>query len=173
MGRKRLDTVKSHTDDIAESWARERADLDQTDLLHLIYLMRVGRVLEREFDVYTRREFGISGADTRVIFALLRAGPPYARRPTDLFRALLVTSGAITKQVDRLSGVGLVERTTNGTDGAQTPHVALTAEGVVVANKAIEAVTSGAFLKPEYAAITADDRKTMLRLCRQILSAME
>ena len=27
-------------------------------------------------------------------------------RPTDLFAALLVTSGAVTKQVDRLSGAG-------------------------------------------------------------------
>ena len=52
-----------------------------------------------------------SGADMRVLFALRRAGKPYAWRPTDLFRAHLVTSGAITKQVGRLTSLGFVERT--------------------------------------------------------------
>ena len=46
----------------------------------------------------------------RVLFALRRAGPDYALRPTELFRSLLVTSGAITKQVDRLAALGYVDR---------------------------------------------------------------
>src|SRR5258706_12624076 len=46
----------------------------------------------------------------RVLFALRRGGPPYVKRPTDLFKALLVTSGAMTKKVDRLATLGMVER---------------------------------------------------------------
>src|SRR3546814_18094629 len=46
----------------------------------------------------------------RVLFALRRAPPSYALRPTELFRSLLVTSGAITKQVDRLVAGGFVAR---------------------------------------------------------------
>ena len=45
-----------------------------------------------------------------VLAMLRRSGAPYAMRPTDLFEALLVTSGAVTKQVDRLQRRRLVKR---------------------------------------------------------------
>src|SRR5260221_6575890 len=54
--------------------------------------------------------FGMSARDMRVLLALRRGGPPYALRPTDLFESLLVTSGAVTKQVDRLERRRLVKR---------------------------------------------------------------
>src|SRR5260221_12195173 len=46
----------------------------------------------------------------RVLVAVRRGGPLYVKRPTDLFKALLVTSGAMTKKVDRLATLGMVER---------------------------------------------------------------
>lgn len=66
--------------------------------------------MEDDFDTRCRERFQLSANDMRVLLALRRLGPPFAMRPTDLFRALLVTSGAITKQVDRLSALGLVTR---------------------------------------------------------------
>jgi hypothetical protein len=104
------DRRQSHIQDIIESWKRERPDLDLSDFLLAIYVMRLGRVVDDVYDRMSRKRLGISGADMRVLFALRRAGKPCARRPTDLFRALLVTSGAMTKQVDRLSDFGFVER---------------------------------------------------------------
>src|SRR5690606_34252964 len=98
--------TRSHVQDIAESWRRERPDLDLQDFLLAIFAMRLGRKVDDKYDRMCRERWKISGADMRVLFALRRAGKPYARRPTDLFRALLVTSGAITKQVDRLIDLG-------------------------------------------------------------------
>ena len=89
---------------------RERPDLDPSDYLYLVYVQRVGRILEAADDRHCRTEFGISASDMRVLFALRRAGPDYALRPTELFRSLLVTSGAITKEVDRLAALGYVDR---------------------------------------------------------------
>src|SRR3546814_265758 len=100
MSRPRVAHNRGHTRHIAETLKNERPDLDPADYLYLVYANRVGRILEAVDDKHCRTEFGISAADMRVLFALRRAPPSYALRPTELFRSLLVTSGAITKQVD-------------------------------------------------------------------------
>ena len=88
--------------EITRQWERERSDLDLRDFLLAIYLRRLGRLIEREYDRMWQARFAISAWDMRVLLALRRGGPSYAMRPTDLFAALLVTSGAVTKQADRL-----------------------------------------------------------------------
>src|SRR5580704_16441347 len=97
MPRKKTALPSDHAKDIAKTWAKERPELDPLDYLLPIYLLRIARIVERSADQRARRSFGISSAELRVLLALRRAGGNYSRRPTDLFRALLVTSGAITK----------------------------------------------------------------------------
>lgn len=92
----------SHIEDLLLSWEAARPDLDLREFLQGIALMRLGRILDLSFDRMCRRDHDISGADMRVLFALRRAGAPFERRPTDLFKALLVASGTITRQIDRL-----------------------------------------------------------------------
>src|SRR5260221_10677469 len=88
---------KSFIELITVQWQRERSDLDLSNFLLAIYLMRLGTLIGRDFDQRCRKSYRISGSDMRVLFALRRGGPPYVKRPTDLFQALLVTSGAMTK----------------------------------------------------------------------------
>src|SRR5260221_2610967 len=101
---------KSFIELITVQWQRERGDLDLSSFLLAIYLMRLGTMIERDFDRLCQRDYRVSGSDMRVLFALRRGGPPYVKRPTDLFKALVVTSGAMTKKVDRLATLGMVER---------------------------------------------------------------
>jgi DNA-binding MarR family transcriptional regulator len=138
MPRKKIEGPHSHARDVAESIKRERPDLDPSDYLYWIYIVRLGRILARVDDQRCRAKFGISGADMRVLYALLRAGAPYSRKPTELFRSLLVTSGAITKQVDRLVELKLVQRTPEA--------VRLTARGQKVANDSLTRLAQ--FAKP-------------------------
>src|SRR3546814_12170068 len=91
MSRPRVAHNRGHTRHIAETLKNERPDLDPADYLYLVYANRVGRILEAVDDKHCRTEFGISAADMRVLFALRRAPPSYALRPTELFRSLLVT----------------------------------------------------------------------------------
>src|SRR5262249_2925915 len=105
MARTSKRITSSPAQDIAASWARERPDLDPLDYLLPIYLIRIGRIVDRVGDRKWQRLFGLSASEIRVLFALRRSGGDYARRPTDLFKALLVTSGAITKKIDRLTAV--------------------------------------------------------------------
>ena len=95
---------------ITLQWQRERGDLDLQNFLLAIYFMRLGTLVDRAYDRYCQKHYGINGGDMRLMLALRRSGPPYVKRPTDLFRALLETAGAITKKVDRLVEAGFVER---------------------------------------------------------------
>src|ERR1044072_3327663 len=109
MARTSKSVTTSPVQDIASSWARERPDLDPLDYLLPIYLIRIGRIGGRAGDRKWQRLFGVRAGEIHVLFALRRSVGDYARRPTDLFRALLVTSGAITQKVDRLTETGLVK----------------------------------------------------------------
>ena len=172
MPRPKFERTKSHTKDIAESWAKERPDLDPTNYLYLIYVMRLGRILDGVDDRYWKRRHGISGAEMRVLYALRRAGPPYARRPTDLYTALLVTSGAVTKQVDRLVTRGFVKRIADpaGNGGFL---VCLTPAGRKTADEGLTALTQGVVHTAGHNSLSPSERIAMRTLCEKLLLEFE
>lgn len=131
--------------ELIASWLAERPDLNLDNFLLGIVVNRLGRMLEASFDRTCRAIFGISGPDIRVILALRRQGAPYTLRPTDLYRKLLVTSGAMTKQVDRLAALGLVERMRDP-DYAAGFRIRLTSKGVKLANDVTEEFVRNSFL---------------------------
>lgn len=158
--------------DLAASWARERPDLDPLDYLLPIYALRLGRIVDRDGDRLWRKNFGISNPEMRVLFALRRAGGDYSRRPTDLFRALLVTSGAITKIVDRLSVAGLVKRRPDPSDkGGFQVH--LTAKGKRIADEALTKMTNSIILASPRISLTRKERKVMVELLQRTLLEIE
>jgi DNA-binding MarR family transcriptional regulator len=53
---------------------------------------------------------GLSRADWDVLASLRREGAPYSLSPTDLYRALMRTSGAMSQRLARLEREGLIER---------------------------------------------------------------
>lgn len=97
-------------EEVEASWAREYPDMDLSGFLMGAVLMRIGRIVEKDFSELCSSRFGIIGPEMILLFALRRLGSPYAARPAHLKRLLLLTSGAVTKQIDRLSSKGLVER---------------------------------------------------------------
>lgn len=163
---------RQHLDDIIATWTRERPDLDLSNYIFAMFVMRLGRVVDDVYDRLCRKRFGISGADMRVLFALRRAGKPYARRPTDLFRALLVTSGAITKQVDRLSRLGFVERLDDPTNSAGV-LIALTAKGLKATNAATDHLANNSPIAPALANLTPTQRGTVRQLVQRMLQDLE
>jgi DNA-binding MarR family transcriptional regulator len=172
MPRKKTAFPSDHAKDIAKTWAKERPDLDPLDYLLPIYLLRIARIVERSADQRARRSFGISSAELRVLLALRRAGGNYSRRPTDLFRALLVTSGAITKNVDRLAAIGLVKRQPDPSDkGGFLIH--LTARGKQVADKSMVDLTTSSILSRSSISLSRTGRKAMIKLLEQILLDLE
>lgn len=162
----------SHIQDVVASWERERPDLDLSNFLLAICVMRLGRVVDDAYDRLCRARYGVSGADMRVLFALRRAGKPYARRPTDLFKALLVTSGAITKQVDRLRALGFVDRI-NDPSYSGGALIALTAKGLKATNAATELLTKDSPIAPGVERMSTADRAAVRRFVQQLLESLE
>lgn len=80
----------------------------------------------------------LGNGDFDVLAALRRAGEPYALSAGELSRTVLVTTGAITKRVDRLEARGLVARTVAETD-SRGRLITLTAEGIALTDELIAA----------------------------------
>ena len=170
MARPRVPYSRSISRDIAVSLKRERPDLDQTDYLYLLYVQRAGRILTAVFDRHCRARCGISGADMRVLFALRRAGPTYALRPTELSRSLLVTSGAITKQIDRLAAAGYVDRQP-GPERSGGFLIHLTEQGFRVSDDILTSLADSSVIS--HTTLTADERNTVCQLVEKMLPDLE
>jgi len=160
------------TELITLQWRHERGDLDLDNFLLAIYLMRLGTWLDRAYDKMCQRHWGIGGGDMRVMLALRRGGPPYVKRPTDLFRALLVTSGAITKKVDRLEQAGYVQRLPDpGHNGGLLVH--LTKKGLRAADDATAKLANESVLAPAAGQMTQAERDILSKQVLRILSTLE
>jgi DNA-binding MarR family transcriptional regulator len=164
--------ARSFTKELAESWQRELPDIDSTQLLTQIYIMRLGRMLDSAYDRLCREMVGISGAEMRVLFALRRAGPDAARRPTDLFRALLVTSGAMTKQIDRLQQGGYVVRLPDPSFGGGF-LIKLTRKGKTASERTVRTLATKGLMSEALRVMSEGDLEELKRLCETFLVALE
>ncbi|WP_111718649.1 MarR family winged helix-turn-helix transcriptional regulator [Homoserinimonas sp. OAct 916] len=135
-----MDTAADRVAQLMAEWRRERPDLDPSPQGVIGRLHRLARALSKELDaVYSKH--GLSEPEFDLLATLRRAGPPYERAAGDLATHTMVTTGGLTKRVDRLEERGLVTRsgapgdarrrlvrlTTAGRkviDGAFTDHIA-------------------------------------------------
>ena len=164
--------AKSFIEEISQQWQRERPDLDLGDFLLAIYVRRLGRLIENDYERMCQTRFGMSAWDMRVLLALRRGGPPYAMRPTDLFEALLVTSGAVTKQVDRLQRRRLVKRLRDPEHGGGF-RVQLTERGVQMVDAAVELLARESSIRPATSQFDKAEREALGRACLKLISLLE
>jgi DNA-binding MarR family transcriptional regulator len=120
---------------IVEQWKRERPELDATPMLVIGRLFRLTDALDQQLRP-PFRDAGLGGGDFDVLAALRRAGEPYALSAGELSRTALVTTGAISKRVDRLEARGLVGRSVAEGD-SRGRLITLTAAGVAVTDELI------------------------------------
>ena len=112
---------------IQEQWRRERPDLDVTPQGVIGRLHRLANALSTELAVVYAR-FDLSEGEFDVLATLRRTGAPYELAPSDLATHTMVTTGAMTKRIDRLVDAGLVTRRSSESDGRRRV-VALTDAG--------------------------------------------
>jgi DNA-binding MarR family transcriptional regulator len=162
----------SHVEEITEDWQRERPDIDLDRFLLSIYVQRLGQLIQQDFERLCQSEYRLRASDVRVLLALRRLGPPYAQRPTDLFRALLITSGAVTKQVDRLVARKLVVRLPDP-DYLKGFLVKLTDKGLKLVDRIAEVIADGTAIAPEMSALTRAEIRSASRFCLRALKLLE
>ena len=101
---------------IMEQWARERPDLDGAPQGVIGRLHRIGARLTEELAAEFGR-YGLGEGEFDVLATLRRSGAPFQLTPGELAAQTMVTSGAITKRVDRCVERGWVTRSVSDRDG--------------------------------------------------------
>lgn len=163
------DITPDHVDFIVEQWATERPDLDSSPL-HVIgrisrIAMQIDEMLRPVFAKY-----GLGDGDFDVLATLRRSGGECEMTAGELGAQAMVTSGAITKRVDRLIGAGLVERRVSESD-ARGRQIRLTARGRALMDEAY----------PEHlnnelrllAGLTVAERQQLAGLLRKTAESMD
>ncbi|MFI8455760.1 MarR family winged helix-turn-helix transcriptional regulator [Kitasatospora sp. NPDC085464] len=154
-------------DDIVEQWARTRPDLNPGAMGLIGRLRR----LNVRVDSALREYFTTCGLDSSefdVLATLRRSGAPYELNARALLKAAMVTSGAITNRVDRLSAKGLVERNPSP-DDRRAVLIRLTPAG----KDLIDGALAGHVDNEEriLAALDDDERAQLDGLLRKLLVA--
>lgn len=126
-----------HVDLIVEQWRRELPRLPVRAMGLIARLGMLSRVGERLIEAELAR-FGLKLGEFDVLSALRRAGAPFEVTPTELYRSLMLSSGAMTNRLDRLEEAGLVQRKDDPRD-RRGYRVGLTAKGRQLIEKAIVA----------------------------------
>jgi DNA-binding MarR family transcriptional regulator len=112
---------------------------------------------------------GLQTGELHVLLALRRSGKPHELRPTDLFRALLVTSGAMTKRVARLQEGGFIFRVSANDDG-RSELVRLTAKGLATADRGITEIARVVAHVTEESGLTRAEIAALDRALRKLLT---
>ena len=125
-----------HVDSIVAQWQRERPELDVAPLAVFARLFRVVHLADAALaEGLAKHELQAGWFD--LLAALRRAGKPYELNPTQLMRATMISSGGVTKRLDRLVEAGLVQRRPDLTD-RRGALVRLTRSGKTVIDRAVE-----------------------------------
>ena len=160
---------RDSVDDVLDQWAREWPELD---IAAKRVLNRVGRIsshLDRRVKE-TLAAHDLSYYAFKLLATLRRAGPPYRLTPTELARALLVSSGAMTNQIDQLEEARLVVRSPDPAD-RRVVLVGLTAHGRRRIDAAL--LAHAADERRAVAALSRTDRDALERLLRKLLLSLE
>ena len=126
-----------HVARIQQEWATERPDLNVSPMGVIARLHRLAAHLTTEL-VAVYRDFDLGEGEFDVLATLRRAGEPYEIAAGELAEHTMVTTGAMTKRIDRLQHNGLVTRRTSDTD-ARGRVVALTPAGRELIDRAFSA----------------------------------
>jgi DNA-binding MarR family transcriptional regulator len=161
--------MSDHVERVVDQWRRERPDLDLSAMAVLSRLWRFARradaQVERGF-----AEHGLQPGWFDVLATLRRAGSPYELTPTRLLESAMVSSGGMTKRLDRLAEAGLVERRPDPED-RRGVRVRLTRQGLRIVNQAVEAHVERE--RELLAALTPRERDQLDELLRKLLAGIE
>src|SRR6478609_503624 len=156
-------------DRIVAEWARERPELDSGPMAVIGRLHRLADLLEGELRTVFASA-GLGNGDFDVLASLRRSGAPYRLSPGDLSATTMVTSGAVTKRVDRLEQKGLVKRSVSDADG-RGREIELTPRG----KKLTDAIVVDHWANEDrlLAALDATEREQLVGLLRKLLLSVE
>jgi DNA-binding MarR family transcriptional regulator len=160
---------RDHVDGVLAEWRKEQPGLDTSAVAVVARIGRAAAMLDRGMNANFAR-YGINRTDWDALASLRRAGTPYERSPTELYRVLMRTSGGITHIVDRLEDERLVERIPDPAD-RRGLLVRLTRKGRSLVDRA--GPTHLDSERRMLAALTKQEQAELARLLRKLLIGLE
>jgi DNA-binding MarR family transcriptional regulator len=162
-------SVPDRIDERRAQWARELPDLDTTGMAVLGRARWITSKVRPPIEAVFARA-GLDTGEFDVLGTLLRSGPPYRLRPTELYRALMISSGGLTDRLNRLQLAGLIRRGESHGDARSLP-VELTAEGRRRAEAAFR--KDMALEKTLLAELSQAELKSLDRLLRKLVLSLD
>lgn len=161
--------IQDHVDRLREEWARELPDLDTTPMAVLGRAYRLSTLIAGPI-TETFAAHGIDRGEFDVLASLRRSGAPYRLTPTDLYTALMISSGSLTHRLKRLQKAGLVDRKKSPDDG-RSMAVELTPRGREVVEAAFRADMNNEsrFLD----GLNAEEVESLAKLLRKLNHSLE
>jgi DNA-binding MarR family transcriptional regulator len=158
-----------HVDRVLAQWADVRPELETTPVAVVARLGRATAYIDAGLNSRLA-EFGLTRAAWDVLASLRRSGPPYRLSPTQLYLALMRSSGAMSHRLAGLELAGLVRRVADPQDGRGL-LVELTPEGVALVDRVapLHLDNERALL----AALSEAEQRTLAELLRKLLHALE
>jgi DNA-binding MarR family transcriptional regulator len=154
-------------DRITAQWRRERPDLDCTPMEVIGRITRVSALIQRELErVFALH--GLTGGDFDVLATLRRSEGPLT--PSELSHSTMVTTGGMTKRLDRLEALDLIRRQPDPKD-RRGRLIALTDEGHALMDRAVEAHLENE--KRLLADLPAAKREQLVATLRELLIALD
>ncbi len=156
---------KDLVDQLIEDWQREAPTLDTSGMAIVGRVVQLGRLLEQRVQAKLK-PYGLIYTDFDLLATLRRTGGEYCLTPTELRQSVLLTSGAMTAALDRLEGMGLIERVRNKSD-RRSMSARLTPAGLALLDKVVQIRFDDANdmitgLSDDEAATTADVLRRLL-----------
>ncbi|MDX1561434.1 MAG: MarR family transcriptional regulator [Gammaproteobacteria bacterium] len=129
--------AKDTVDRLLQQWRSERPDLDVSKLGIAIRIEMLAKLM-RQDTARALAKVGLKPWEYDVLSVLRRQGEPYELPATELAKASLLTSGAMTTRIDHLESQQLVRREPDP-DDRRGVRVRLTRKGLAVVDNAIQA----------------------------------
>lgn len=150
-------------------WSGQRPDLDFDYLATIGRILRVSAHLRDNMDSWLA-PFGLTWEMFDLLASLQRSGGKAGLRPTDLYEACMLSSGAMTNRVDRAEKLGYALRQPDPDDGRAT-RIALTRRGRTLTEKAMteHATRAGAISRR----LSAKEHAQLAGLLRKLLMSFE
>ncbi|WP_421739135.1 MarR family winged helix-turn-helix transcriptional regulator [Caulobacter sp.] len=151
-------------DERRDQWSLELPDLDTRGMAVLGRMRAITLTVRGPIEkIFAERD--LDSGEFDVLATLLRSGPPYKLRPTELFRSLMISSGGLTDRLGRLAKADLISRAP-AADDARSLLVCLTERGRALA---VETFRADMALEAELiAALSADEQRQLEGLLRKL-----
>lgn len=158
-----------HIDHLRAQWERELPAVDTQGMGVLGRARRLTLLVRPDLEAVFARH-GIDAGEFDVLASLRRAGEPFELRPTELYQALMISSGGLTARLGRLEQKGHVVRVGSEAD-ARSFLVRLTPKGRRLAERAF--TEDMAVEAKALESLSTKERQTLESLLRKLLDSLE